>query len=237
MDRKLSILIIGALCIFTGVAKANFITDLNYRPYIGADFHYRHLPMREAFGGNVFAKRYKQAGFVIGTRINDNFGLELGYHSTANETRKSVATKGKQVLGEKISQVPHHYLNKSSIDGYFLNILGYYPLFEMSHHKVEALGYIGAANMRIRYTNILLKAGDYPQDINTNTITFNKNRLIFKSGIGIQCTQGNSSIRFLVNYENTSSFRNLSSDRHNKSYHLKLKDSISFGLGVALYMY
>lgn len=228
-------MLISLLILLSSFAVQAFTLE-NNRFYVGTDGHYRTVDMPKEFGGNVFSKHYPGMNVFVGNRLTQHLGIEVGYHSTNNKVSQALINNGEQVLGLQVKDGSQRHISTSSISGYYVHLNTYYPLFEIANNKLEAVGYIGLSNTKIRYKNMLTHASQTSQDINYSVLTFNSTKPLVGAGVGFQYDYCHCAIRLMVNYENLNRFNKVTSSNSSKGYMIKLRDSFHVGLGFVTYL-
>jgi opacity protein-like surface antigen len=77
-----SLVIAGALAV-AGSAVAEF-GDIN--PYVGADLQLTKMKAKAPFD-SILSKSFPGAGFYLGTKFHENFGVEAGYNWSKSQSR------------------------------------------------------------------------------------------------------------------------------------------------------
>lgn len=147
---------IAGMAVITG-ARAGEVSD--FRPYVGIDLMrsvYSYNDDYDVGGGMaldgdaVLEDRLDGLGIHVGVRPHDNFGLEMGYFRTRNESRNIEA--GSTVGSGTI--VTADFKTKVRVQGVTLDGLGYLPLGE--EEKFELIGTAG-----LSWSKAEIKIDDY----------------------------------------------------------------------------
>lgn len=211
-----------------------FLVQADIVPQIGADIQYRYMSAKKGFGDNLVKEQYPQGSVYGGLKLNDWFGLELGYQTSTQVTRKqtlsgSAANAYSTILD--LEPDSWSFNTRSSIQGVYGSLVGFLPISE--EYRLTLLASAGFARLKAKTTSRLTDVGT-GQDL--GNIAFSSTKWIPKVNVGIQhMIQDDIGVRALVGWEQTSKFSHmpatLTSGNAN-NYRLSLKDSTTLGLGM-----
>ncbi len=240
----LSYLILTLLSLTLAPFKAfawDYMDINNYycQPYLGIDAQWRYTQPVNGFGSNLFKRHYLQGNLYFGLKLCDYLGVELGYEMTPTRTKTSTLNGGELSLGVPVTDPPEVHLSKSRIKGWHVGLMGFYPVCNflgnsLFRNPVELLAYVGTIRSHCYYQDVQVLEGSGPVNINNFTRTFDQTRSLLRLGLGAQYTYCTSGVRFMIGYESTKQFNNVSSQEFALSSpkRLKLKDSWFISLGM-----
>lgn len=119
---KKTLLLAGVACLVSSVASAQ---DYNLKPYVGLDYAYDKAKL----GGEASSldDSFNSGIINVGSRFNENFGLEA-FYQMADENKEHIAA----------NEI------KTKFSAYGLDAYGYMPMG--CDKKVDLLGSVGLAN-------------------------------------------------------------------------------------------
>jgi hypothetical protein len=220
-------------------------------PYAGIDLQQRNMALQKGYGYNVFSRKYLQNNFYMGLKLNKNFGLEGGYQSSQNSSKKSMVLLGEDLLGERVDNVgtlgaEGFVVTETSIrtKGPHLNIMGFLPLENGKTEFVASVG-ITALTINADYKQLAdsFLLAYSPAFVAETVRQFSSTRMIPRCMLGLQRKFSDSlGFRASFIYELTSRFKqvpfkntlNESNDLlpGNGDLRASLRNSITYGLGV-----
>ncbi|MBS0423812.1 MAG: outer membrane beta-barrel protein [Proteobacteria bacterium] len=213
-------------------AASDFSDKCNLIPYIGADAQWRHMEFKEDYGKNVTKKNYPQANIYAGLKLHENVGFEVGYEQSSTLKRKTTLPGVATVFGISLPAIlgNNQYNLKTKINAFHANLVGFFPLSE--EYCVQLIGSLGVARSKIKMS-LNIPVFDSRAPLSTIHRDFSKRKWIPKIGVGLQhmltCQFG---IRGMVNWEETSRFKNISVVNVTSKYIAHTKNSYSLGLGA-----
>lgn len=214
------------------------INNYYAQPYMGIDAQWRITQPAAGFGNDLFKRHYLQGNLYLGLKICDYLGVELGYEMTPTRTKTSTVAGNETILGIP-SNPPEVHINKSRIHGWHAGLMGYYPVCNflgnsLFRNPVELLAYVGHVRLNCYYQDVrVIRAGE-PIDVRLNTRTFDETKSLLRVGLGAQYTYCTSGVRFMVGYETTNQFKDVTSKEFGatRAMRLKLRDSLFVSLGI-----
>lgn len=172
MKRLVSVVALTVTCLAYSASAVPSGDGLYLRPYIGADYQYNHVV--DSGAGDSYQTDLNGGAAHFGVRLNENFGVELGYEATEEGTKDNVA-------GANVS-------TKLQEQGATLDLLGYLPYNGISR-EFEWIGTVGIAEV---YRSAKVSTGLKEED------TLTKGRI----GLGGQYWISNHfNYRILARYE------------------------------------
>lgn len=236
--------------VFIGFFSLIVFADNMLMPYAGLDIQQRNMNFKKNYGDNIFSRKSLQNNVYFGFRLDKNFGLEGGYQSSQNTSKKTMTIVGEEVLGQVISGTvlgaDGFIINEAAIraKGPHLNMVGFLPIEDNKTDLIASLG-ITALTIKAEYkqlSNNVVGVFD-PEDIIETTRYFSKTCVVPRAMFGIQ-RKFTESLGFRASfiYEFTSRFRQMASKNPlNESNRFlpgdgalkaSLRNSITYGLGV-----
>ncbi len=203
-------------------------------PYMGFNAQIRHFAFKKNYGEGVFESNIPQGEIIAGLKINPHFGLELGYLRSMERHKKSTIYYPEQLFGNTITDGYVRGTSSTRIDGYSVNLLGFFPVRE----NIQLLGSVGIARLRIKlcYMPLAIQSATFGPDlVQEFTKDFLKSKYIpqVKMGVQYMLTQ-TVGLKALAGWEGTKRF-NLLRNKQGSPARVSLKDSYTLGLGLAWY--
>lgn len=207
--------------------------------YVGFDSYLRKSDMVSGFGEGIFDKNIPEYNLYVGYAFNQYFSLEGGQLFTQNVTRTSVSLADTIRFGGIIPPGAFEVAeSKIGMHGSHINLLGRFPLKET---KVSLLGSMGIVVLKVKATYNLIADDFGPLDLNDQIIpfrSFSSRRVIprLMLGANYQITE-RLGIRFLVNYEFTSKFKNIAVKTLSETFssnRLSFKNNALYGIGLTV---
>lgn len=207
-------------------------------PYIGFESGRQYFGFESGYGDNVFVKEIPKINIFAGLKLNDYFGIEGGYETTVAETRIANIGYKDMYLGKPYPSGLNpgeiaEYFTKTQIYGWHLGLNAEYPLNDTYPDNYwSILGYTGIKNTKAKLiSNLFLYAGHLPHVNISNGLNQANSKVLLKLSAGLQYSPfEHLSFRVMLSFENTSALK-----PHNDSdnfFEARLKDSISYGLGI-----
>jgi len=216
--------------ILAGNASANFIVDLG--PYIGADYYYVNMKGSGDYP-LVFPKSYPGASAYLGTKFNDNFGIELGFDCSAQQKRDWNIPLGQSLFNSTTTKA-FSGTTKIRRQGGHLDMLAFLPITDY----FEVFGTIGYGWIKAKIEqNNLSITNDTTAPFNASAIASikGKGKSVFRTGFGVLSMITDSvGLRATLGLETTSSLHvNGDNAFTNNGYSLKgFKESYSLAVGA-----
>ena len=192
-----------------------------------------------------------KGNFYLGLKFNEYFGIEGGYETTLQSSKKNVViyTPGKYLgvplTSNDIAGVPLDYVytpkNNIKNSGWHIGISGNYPIrFKTLKNPIYLLGYLGIKHNKIQlYSNLeKIKATGLPAVIPLDEINkFKSVKNILRLSAGLQYFfNENFGIKILGTYEQLSKIN--PSVKSNVGgvalYQAKLKNSLGYSIGIVV---
>lgn len=226
-----NVLLIGALISSTAV-MADYDWDC-VTPYVGADIQWRHMEFKKNFGNKETARNYPQGNIYLGTRINDCFGVELGYESTTEKKRTVSQQFGDNDFGAAVLRGDSYTTQtKTSLRGFHLDLVGFLPICE--EYCLELFGAVGIAPLQLKVVEDVPTVLALPNPfLAQDRRTFKKTKWVPRVNIGIQhmfCFCEQLGARATAGWEGTSAFKITS--RESGLQKARVKDSWILGIGL-----
>jgi len=215
-----SLVIVGAMAA-AGSAFADF-GDIN--PYVGADYQQAFMGAHRPF--NHAKKSFPGANLYVGTKFHENFGVELGYNWSKNQSKKFTLGAGELVgvVNNANARVADGSTVSGSIkqkrSGAFFDLVGFLPAGDC----FELLGSLGLGWVK---TGIAGKDVTTTNAANTQIVAAFSNlsaktKMVYRLGLGgSYMVTDMVGLRVKVGYEGTTRLR------------LKDKDSSLSTLGIS----
>lgn len=179
---------------------------VQFCPYAGADFKYTLTQGKHQFK-NAISENYPGGTAYAGTKLSENFGVEVGYNRTSEVHRSQLINAIPLKTGVRFTS-------------FYFDINGFLPLrrFLPLYRCWELIGSLGVESAKARVNQLNLNTG-----ILTNFP--NATKTIIRAGLGAQyiytpCV----AFRGLVRWEDTHQLK-----INDQSF---LKASVSFAIGV-----
>ncbi len=214
-------------------ASAQAMMDFDFNPYAGFDLGMRRMEYSNTYGGQAFVKNYAQGNLFVGTKLNPNVGVELGYTQTNNRKKSYTLSPGESAFTGAVvaAGTKLDVKTKSRVSGFNVSVLGFYPIDDCN----EVIGAIGLASQKVRLS--MQPLGDEngaftvpAQQLSLRTISKSKTILTARLGVEHKFTD-NLGVRALVGWENTSRFKKLQSKPVASAF-ATAKDSVTGNVGV-----
>jgi len=202
-----SLVIVGAMAA-AGSAFADF-GDIN--PYVGADYQQAFMATHRPF--NHAKKSFPGVNLYVGTKFHENFGVELGYNLSKNQSKKFTLGAGDLVgaVNTANTRVAAGTTVAGTIkqkrSGAFFDLVGFLPAGDC----FELLGSLGLG---------WVKTGIAGKDFASSTAVSNtaivsafnnlsaKNKMVYRLGLGgSYMVTDMVGLRVKVGYESTSRLR------------------------------
>ncbi len=124
---KCGALLICMWGVFIPTAMAEYcVKSFSFQPYLGLEYIYEHIkpakPYREFLSAN-----FQNGNFFIGTRINNKFGLEVGYYrdlKSSQQQNQTFSFNDQQASGLTAT------LTQTSFKGFSIDFASYFSLDE-----------------------------------------------------------------------------------------------------------
>lgn len=231
----ISSLISSAVLLNPGISFAK-MNNFKLTPYGGVDVGMQHFGFKSGYGDNLFKKRLPKGNIFVGLKFNDYFGIEGGYETTVNARRRATLSPGEINLG---IQVPAGYTfnhtTRIKSAGLHIGITGEYA-FTKFNNNLSIFGYAGIKRTKIQLTrNINSINGGTASGMNYLNHNHENSKNIARISGGLQYSLCNHvKLRALVGWENTSKLKAYSFNSNNDRIEAKLKNSVSYTLGILL---
>jgi len=188
-------------------------------PYIGLEYKQTWMKGKGDWA-NILPKSYPGASLFVGSRFNENVGIELGYSSTKRKSKSSSTQSLNGVMLNNGANVSGS--TKVKVYGAYFDINGYLPIDQ----QFDLIGSVGVAlnKAKISYASNLA-AGD----VST------KSRVLGRLGFGAQAMVNEwVGVRAMARWENNSRLHKGGTIQFdNKSVPAKIfKDAGSLSLGA-----
>lgn len=202
--------------------------------YVGADAMYSKLGFKQDYGKEIFSKKFAPGiNLFAGHMFNENFGMELGWEMYKKMKRSATVTSGNKAAGVYIdpairfvdydTKIAQNYPYIGAVAK--TNILG-------SDNLISLMIGASIANIKAQYTVVRTNGGPL------NTIrNFNQTKpILIAKAMFEHKFNNNFGLRATATWKNTSRFKIKSKEDSASKEEIKLKDSLSFGLGATYYI-
>ncbi|MBP6104477.1 MAG: hypothetical protein KA508_05415 [Gammaproteobacteria bacterium] len=226
------------------------IAEQTLVPYVGLDIQQRNMNFKKNHGDNIFSRKSLQGNFYLGCRLNKYFGLEGGYQSSQNTSKKSMISKGEIVLGQVVDD-PNLASNGFIVTettirtkGPHLNVIGFFPLEAGRTDFIASLG-LTSLTIKAAYKQVADEfLGIYAaEDVSATNLNFSAAHLIPRCMLGVQRQFTESlGLRASLVYELTGRFKQMAPKNAindpddllpgNKQLKVSLRNTITYGLGI-----
>jgi hypothetical protein len=229
-----------------------FEGNYNLDTYVGVDTKIRRMEFKRNFGNKIFKDPfYKSLNVFVGCKMNQYFGIEVGYELSNTKINSKYSANGTFLFGNRLidnvhgfDSVVNYFQSRSMISGFNINMMGFLPLNEKKNLNI--IGSIGFANLRSKTKCDLFEIGQTNVSLNdqhnisvqrfAHTKSQYKNRKVtIRLNTGIQyLINRNFGIRALAGWENTHKIKIQGKDRVTGikvNEHAKFKDSITYRIG------
>lgn len=181
------------------------------KPYVGFDGQVRQMRFQKDLGDGHFRNALWQHNYFGGVRVNDYWGLELGYQHTFNNLKNSKVSAGTLFLNDVLdANNDEELLLKHKVRGINLNLKGYWPLWTKGDYQYDVYGLVGASRLTITMDGYELTNAGNPlsaTEVNDTYTALKANSWATRLGLGMQVTvKEHYGFRAGVNWEGTSSF-------------------------------
>ncbi len=92
---------------------------------IGADAQWRSAPLQKNFGDNLIKKSYPQGSVYGGVKLDDTFGLEIGYQHSASAKRQISTSAPTSYFSQTLTPLPTNsfiFRSKVSMQGVYAGV-------------------------------------------------------------------------------------------------------------------
>lgn len=203
----------SCLILLFPMSQAHSLPEFNPSFYLEGDVGYRSLRFDDGLGGEVFESSFPQAGFIIGMKFWEYFGLELGYERTRREGNTALIGGNQRVLGRLIPPAgSESHVSEAGIQGQFLNFVAFLPTHPMS--MFDILFGIGIVHSKLLNNDVIVGVNNMTLN-NPIPRTFNTKQTHARVFGGLQKlfkVQNanyikNAGVRLMVIWENTNVFK------------------------------
>ncbi len=227
-------------CTFPVLVWAHSPVDVS--AYLGLDAQWRHLSPKKGAGDNILKKHYQQSATHIGLRLNDLFGLELGYQKTGSANRHMVPPDGAfNYFSDTADPDPNNYISysKASIKGPYAHVLALWPISE--EYRLKLIAAVGVARLRASLESRMdLMSAVTGQLLNPAELLFNfsKTAWVPKLSLGAEHLMNDQwGIRTLLGWEGTAKLSgirgwNANLNQRSNAFVASLKNSTTAGVGI-----
>src|SRR5689334_1025401 len=74
---------------------------VNVCPYLGLDYYHAYMKPKNSWA-QIFPKSYPGLTFYVGTKFHENFGLELGYDWSIEQSKKWTLATGQRFFNSTV---------------------------------------------------------------------------------------------------------------------------------------
>ena len=230
-------IVLYQLCMLLYVPQTQAVDTYDYTAYFGIDAQYQFLKFKAHNGKDFFKPPTTELALYSGYNATDAFDLELGYFASHNKkgTAKWKPTEVK--LGASTSTTDTFGV-RARIQGFFLNLLGYYPLSSKLYLDGILLAGIAQEHLKLVANLETINGVIASQSqIKNNSFDFTADKWLPRIGAGIRFRiTRNIGLRILACWEKSSIFKIEATKPGDLSTNLevRLKDSIFVSAGVLL---
>ncbi len=206
------------------------LANESFAPYVGIDGKLDQIKLKKAAGANLIAKNYPQGNLFAGMQINEWLGFEVGFESTTRKNKTSVVQFRSDFFGvPSVSAAPVHVKTKTKVDGFHVNVVGFYPI--MQDCSLNVFGSLGLARLKLRTRAVHFFENDATGELFTRN--FVKETLVPRVTVGVQSMLNECiGVRAMLTWEKTSAFKTIYAREVDAATFIRPKDSKSVGLGV-----
>ena len=213
--------------------------DFDFSSNAGLDAQWRSMPLQKGAGDNVIKKGYHQGAAYLGLRLNDLFGLELGYQKSLTANRKTVFTNPTSNYFSSTADLvlPDSLLSygTASIKGPYVGLLALLPISD--EYRLKLIASAGMARLQANLqSNMYIVQRNIPGfDF---SLGFSKTAWVPKLSLGLQhMINDHWGVRTMVGWEKTSKFKRmqgtyLDNGAQSSAYFASLKNSTTAGVGI-----
>lgn len=215
--------------------------DISPAPYAGVDAQIRTMKFAKGGPDLLFAKNALQGNVFVGAKLNEYFGVELGYEQTKSKKRDSDASYNNgDVVFNELTEAGDYIksTNKHQIKGFSVSILGYLPLVE---NQTTLYAGVGLARLKMKAT--FQPTGSHDEDPynaanrEQEKRSYKATKIVPKLTAGVEHMLTKEwGIRGNATWENTARFKKIKPST--RAIHgadassLSMKNSVVYGIGV-----
>ena len=183
----------SALIISAVAFSASAVANVDFKPYVGGQINYSKLGYEGGFKSDLnragISLKDKKPGIsaFVGAKVNEYFGVELGY-----ETQKDIKSSGSATGLTTVS-----YDSSVKFSALYLEAQGYYPIAD----QFELIGAFGFANVnaksKITATSSVAGASEVV------SFSYDDSKIKYRFGLGAKYNfDENLSARAMFRYQN-----------------------------------
>lgn len=227
------------VCVLSIVGFSVVAAENNFGLSVGADAQWRFAPLKQGAGDNIVKKSYPQGAVYGGMKLNDTFGLEVGYQrSVVKQSTKTFTNSFSYFSSTAGLLATQSYISRAkvSMQGFYVGALGFLPISE--EYRLKLIGSVGVVRMRAKIVSALDLVTGTTTTINDQAFHFTQSKWVPKLGVGLQhMFDDNIGLRAMAGWEQTSKFKrirgiNANTGAPSSSLFASLKDSTTLGLGM-----
>lgn len=224
MKNVIKSLVVASAMVAAGSASADLLGDFN--PVVGVDYLQTWMKPKSGFQ-NTYAKSFPGATIYVGSKFNENFGLELGFDWTATK-KKTVTVKDQKFAGNVTETTTSEYKARKS--GGHLDLVGFLPVNEC----FDVFASVGLGLTRINLKDSYVFTRNVAKAISDEAeglrVRKSKTRAIARVGLGANYMVTDViGLRAKLGWENTSK---VDFTRNNGTKLKPFKDAVTGAVGV-----
>lgn len=230
MQLKLTVSVL-ALCTFSPIAFTNEILTFN-SPYIGVEAIRNNQNFKPGFGGKLFVQHTTSYNAFAGFKFTENFGFEFGYEFQPRRTKDSILFGPQQYIGQTLNADESIAIQSSyKLNHRYIGVFGdYSSAFNVGSDKLKFQVFVGASESKLKARTTISIVNGFVSNSSKN---YSKAKIIPMLKVSALANlQRNVSLRLSVTYRATSGLRASSLETTQSPYIVKMKDSVSIGLGI-----
>ncbi len=215
------------IILFTALFSTHVLA-VDFVPHVGADYKFWQVEPKTDGASNNFIHTFpdltRAGSFYIGTRINKNWGVDIGYdHSSKKNKWRSFDTT--DFIFDQASVIGDASQVDMRLTAWYLSGLYYWEFYP----NFEAIFHLGLASLQPKSTIIYYPVNAAPVELRFKL----ESKASARFGLGLQYLfLGNFGVRALVTFDQTGRINFVGSNQNNAPFDINpYKSSTSYNLG------
>lgn len=197
--------------------------------HVGLDILQSHGSYESGLGSNLFTKTLVGSNIYVGHDFTENFGVNVGYHTTITGSRDSRIGPGDKSLGITMpSNMSATYKSKVKKRGVFADLVAKKYVDLLDAHLFASVGIINMKVEMERKRLLLNGRVNAPQ-----TTKLSKTKSVLRLNFGVLTELSDQlAAKVFVGWQNTSRIDPTGTTPAGVGVKAKLKNSVNYGLGI-----